>query len=283
MLPNFLIVGAMKAGTTSLYHYLREHPQVFMPSEKELKFFTDTAPDDNYRRGVPWYEQQFKGSEEHQARGEASPRYSKDPEFPGVPQRIRALLPDVRLVYCLRHPIERMRSHYVHELLRGDEKRPIDEALLASPHYLDASRYGHQLDLYLGEFDRRRICVITAEDLRNNRIATVRRVLGFLEVDATWSSNVIAKEFYETRARAEPRFVTTSRRTRLAPARTVLRAAQRTYVRFAPPRLLAVTHRAPQEHRPSPQVVEKLEGALREDIALLRSHLGASFHGWGIA
>ena len=71
-LPNFLVIGAMKAGTTSLFHYLRDHPQVFLPEEKELYFFTE---EDNWHRGLEWYRSRFRGAGDAKAVGEASVGY----------------------------------------------------------------------------------------------------------------------------------------------------------------------------------------------------------------
>ena len=91
-LPNFLVIGAMKAGTTSLYHYLRDHPQVFMPDTKEVNFFN---PLRNWRHGVSWYEEQFRAAPaEALAVGEASTSYTKYPWVKDVPERITSVLGD---------------------------------------------------------------------------------------------------------------------------------------------------------------------------------------------
>ena len=82
MLPNFLVIGAAKAGTTSLYHYLRAHPQIYMSERKELNFFIEK---DGWEKGQEWYEKQFERAGDAVAIGEASPNHSKYPLFPGVP------------------------------------------------------------------------------------------------------------------------------------------------------------------------------------------------------
>jgi Sulfotransferase family len=188
MLPNFLLIGAMKAGTTSLYRYLREHPQVFMPPEKELHFF---AAPERWSRGRDWYEARFAAAADGAvAVGEASPTYAMYPEFAAVPERVAALLPDARLLYTVRHPIERMRSHYLHQVRRGREHAPIERALVADPRYLDTSRYALQLERYLDRFPAERLLVITAEELRDDRLATVGRVLEFLGADPAAAARV---------------------------------------------------------------------------------------------
>ena len=120
-LPSFLVIGAMKAGTTSLYHYLHAHPQVFMPSIKELDFFVAGG---NWGRGLHWYQKQFAGAGPGAvAVGEASTMYTKYPSVDGVPERIAAHLPEVRLVYVVRDPIDRIRSHYRHRVAVGTGDR----------------------------------------------------------------------------------------------------------------------------------------------------------------
>jgi hypothetical protein len=95
-MPNFLVIGAMKGGTTALYRYLQPHPEVFMPPVKALEFFVAEA---NWRRGAQWYRRQFAGAGSNEvAVGEASNAYTKYPRFMGVPERIAAQIPDVRMV-----------------------------------------------------------------------------------------------------------------------------------------------------------------------------------------
>src|SRR4051812_36085465 len=99
MLPNLIIIGAARAGTTSLYHYLRSHPEIWMSPEKELYFFVE---DHNWKRGIEWYERHFPAGTP--VRGEASTFYTHFPIRPGVPERIAALLPSAKLIYLVRDP-----------------------------------------------------------------------------------------------------------------------------------------------------------------------------------
>ncbi|MGH2726565.1 MAG: sulfotransferase domain-containing protein, partial [Actinomycetota bacterium] len=116
-LPNFLILGAMKAGTTSLAYWLGEHPDVFLAPGKELFFFN--VPQ-RWELGVDWYRSQFAGSEGKIARGEATPGYLGHPQ---AAERIAATLPDVRLIALLRHPADRAYSQYWHNRATGTETR----------------------------------------------------------------------------------------------------------------------------------------------------------------
>jgi hypothetical protein len=102
LLPNLIVIGAMKAGTTSLHAYLSLHPEIFMSANKEPRFFTEEW---NWHKGLEWYEAQFP--ERVTIRGESTPDYTKLPEIRNVPERIHSLIPDVRLIYLVRDPIDR--------------------------------------------------------------------------------------------------------------------------------------------------------------------------------
>src|ERR1700734_4057888 len=145
MLPTFLVVGAQKSGTSSLWQYLRCHPQVFMTFRAEPAYFSGH----NLWRGLDWYEDQFRGSEGYPPRGESTPAYTMYPTFTDVPQRVAALVPDVKLIYLVRHPVKRMHSHYRHRYASGIERAPIDRALREEPHYLNTSRYAFQIEQYM--------------------------------------------------------------------------------------------------------------------------------------
>lgn len=198
-LPNFLIIGAMKCGTTSLYRYLQAHPQVFMPRVKELDFFSAEL---NWQRGWPWYERQFAAAHpEALALGEASTSYTKYPRYKGVPQRIAHYLPTIRLIYIVRDPLQRIRSHYQHNVALGEERRPIERALEENPAYIDFSRYAMQLEQYLEYFGREQILVITAESLKSKRTEVVQRVVTFLELDPSRLDSDLEEEFYRSKDR----------------------------------------------------------------------------------
>src|SRR4029079_2322923 len=104
-LPTFIVIGAMKAGTTSLARYLGEHPDVFVCSPKEPQFFIESG---TWDRGVAWYRELFAGGRDSIARGEASTDYSKLPRHGGVVDRIAEVAPEARIVYLVRDPIERI-------------------------------------------------------------------------------------------------------------------------------------------------------------------------------
>jgi hypothetical protein len=196
MLPSFLIIGAMKAGTTSLFTYLVDHPQIWMPWNKELDFFSNEK---NWERGVGWYEEQFLSKAEAaeteiQAVGEASPNYSKRHLFGETASRVAETLPGVKLVYVIREPVARLQSMYVDMLAYGGEERSIDEAVAADDDYVLTSCYGYQLEPYLDYISRDRIHILSAEDLRTNRRTTTSDVYRFLGVDPAFESPRLASE-----------------------------------------------------------------------------------------
>ncbi len=280
-LPTFLVIGAMKTGTTSLYNYLRHHPQVFMPNTKEVNFFN---PMRNWRRGVEWYAQQFRDADSGvEAMGEASTSYAKFPWVKDVPSRVASVLGDVRLIYVIRDPIERMRSHYLHNLGTGQEWRPIEEAFLKEPMYANISRYALQIEQYLPYFPRDRLLVIESEDLRRDRLATLRSVFEFLAVDRDWVPPTLDQEFY----RSVDRQRSPSLRRSIRRIPHVRRMAM-----YVPGPLKRLKHKLtddlPTDHLDvsrgdvSDDLCRRLQDVLREDVVRLRSYLGEGFHGWGI-
>jgi len=134
-LPHFLIIGAQKAGTTSLYAYLTQSPDIRAASIKEVHFF-----DHHYARGERWYRSHFPaagGTGASWVSGEASPYYLFHPLVPG---RVRRDLPDVRLIALLRHPVARAYSHFQHSRARGHEPvADFEEALRLEPERTDAA------------------------------------------------------------------------------------------------------------------------------------------------
>ncbi len=143
-LTNFLIIGAAKAGTTSLYHYLRQHPDVFMSPVKEPQYYWDEGPKNMhacaYDRAA--YERLFEGSESRRAAGEASPQYLHSPT---APARIAADLPRSRLIVSLRNPADRAYSCYLGRLRGAREGRRVEQAMTRDGHYFQTSLYAPAL------------------------------------------------------------------------------------------------------------------------------------------
>jgi hypothetical protein len=276
MLPNFLVIGAMKAGTSSLHHYLRGHPQIFMSQTKELNFFTKER---NSNRGLEWYESHFADADGALAIGETSPSYSKYPEYGPVPELIAKVLPDVRLIYLIRHPVERMRSHYIHWVLKGTENEPIERALLIDPRYLSSSLYALQIEQYLKHFNREQLLIITSESLRNDRPRTMGRVYEFLGVDPSAPDTEPNEEFHRSAEKWDNRrLARRMRRTRVYEfaARAAPESMKKSYRRV-------VQRIDPVRAEVSHELRSRLDEMLKEDVRRLRSYMEADFDGWGIA
>ena len=185
MLPGFLVIGAQKSATSSLCELLGQHPDVFMCEPKEPYFFSH---DEVFARGMAWYESLFQGAEHRAAVGEGSTTYTQHGLYPEAPARIAEALPDARLVYMVRHPVERVASHWMHLRTKGGrETAPIDEAVRARPEYLDHSLYHHQLSFYRERFPADRLLVLFFDEFKQDAEEVTRECLRFLDVDpARW-------------------------------------------------------------------------------------------------
>lgn len=273
-LPTFLVIGAMKAGTTSLHRYLGAHPDVFMPDHKEVEFFSEER---EWSRGVGWYRTLFQPGRTAIARGEASTGYTKLPRFPAAADRMHAVVPGAQLVYLVREPIERMRSHYVHNVLRGLEDRAIDEALLSGEHYLPVSRYFAQLQRYRDRFADAQILVVATEDLRARRQDTVSGILSFIGVDPRRGTATLDEEHH----RSESRLALRGGFKALARWRALEVLRER-----APRPIAAVGRRLAARPAPAidahigPELRKRLGDALHDDVEQLRRYLGGLPGGW---
>jgi hypothetical protein len=187
-LPNFIIAGVPRAGTTSLVGYLRQHPQIFM-AEGEPRFFlhnpdpTDTSEVYDLKidvRSLPEYEALFEGVTDEKAIGEKTPFYIY---APGAMGRIKATLPDVRLVFSLRNPIERAYSSYWLAVRNGQDVGSVEEFLTPSSDYIATGYYYAYLCRWYQTFDPARIKVVIFDDLKQSPQAVFQDLCRFLEVD----------------------------------------------------------------------------------------------------
>jgi len=196
MLPTFLIAGAAKAGTTSLWEYLSAHPQIGMAVLKEPGFFTSVKgcgnrPDPQaprfsgrYERGLAWYESLFRACDGAKAVGEASVTYMTEPDAPVL---IRRHLPGVQLIFLLRHPVDRLISHYWQEKRHGWSlpglAEMIQERHPTLQRYIYVSSYHLHLKRYFEIFPRAQILLLFYQDLQQNPVLVVQEVYRFLGVD----------------------------------------------------------------------------------------------------
>ena len=199
--PSFLIIGAQRSGTTSLYQYLTIHPGILPALRKEVHFF-----DFQYEKGLRWYLAHFPGihrrsRNQPKITGEASPYYMVHPL---APERVKAFNPDIKLIALLRDPVDRALSHYRHEVRNGVERLSFEEAIATerkrlsstegllkqAPYhysfchhhysYLERGRYAHYLEMWLNHFPRESLLVLKSEDMFRDVNSVANRVFGFL-------------------------------------------------------------------------------------------------------
>lgn len=193
-LPTFFVIGAPKAGTTSLHYYLEQHPQIQMSTVKEPNFFAPALNPLNARRSISnlsKYEQLFDAT--IGVRGEASVSYTEYPFRQRVPEKIKELVPGAQFVYLVRDPIDRTVSHYNYLVASAGERRSMEETLsdLVDPRSpcICASLYALQLELYLRHFPQHSTLVVDQAELLTDRRSTLRRIFAFLAVDDTFDSS----------------------------------------------------------------------------------------------
>ncbi len=198
LLPHFIIIGAMKSGTTSLYRYLKAHPEINMSSKKETNYFLHK---NFYQKSTAWYSSHFTG--EAKLRGEASTSYAKFPTHTKVAARIFSILPEVKLIYLVRDPLERLVSHYDHEVLEGREVRPFSKILakIEETNYFLYSRYHFQLLQYLAFFSKGNVLVLTSEKLRERRNESLKSVYRFLSVKSFYEADIHDENFNTTESK----------------------------------------------------------------------------------
>jgi Sulfotransferase domain len=181
-LPNFLVIGAQRAGTTLLHGILQAHPEVFVPHRrKEIHFF-----DWYFDRGTAWYEKFFpdaSSASNYKAIGEVTPDYLFDP---AVPQRIKDTLPHCRFLTILRNPVDRAFSWYLFCLRSVAERRPVEQFLGEDETVLARGLYSEQLQRYFDLFPREGFLVLLLEELVQDSVTNFERIARFLELSDAW-------------------------------------------------------------------------------------------------
>ncbi len=285
-LPTFFIIGAPKAGTTSLHLYLDRHPEIQMSANKEPRFFA--GPED----GVPYAPGRVTGLADYEAlfdpvvavRGEASTDYAVHPRRRGVPARIKELVPGARFVYLVRDPVARTISHYRMRAAFLGERRPIEQALgdFGDRHspYIWPSLYASQLERYLEHFPQERVLVIDQADLLADRRTTLDEVFSFLSVEASAGSLRVDEQLSDS---SEWRAYSPSYSRFLD--RFVVPCAQ-----WIPPRVRRAARRAvesriwPALETPAlgERLLEQLNELYRPEAERLRALTGKTFATWGV-
>ena len=278
-LPNLIIVGGLKCGTTSIHHYLGLHPEIQMSKPKELNFF---ARELNWDLGLDWYASRFDNRFE--VRGESSPHYTNLPRFSGVAERIEEHCPDARLIYMVRDPIKRILSHWVHATGAGYETGEL-VPVLSDPDssYMNRSKYWMQLQPYLERFDRSQIEIIAQEELQTEREETMRRAFRFAGVDEDFTSEQFDREWEKSSAKQGDKYQFMEKLIKLPGFRSFDRNFDRLpeSMRWV---VEKVVHDPEKPPAPKPQLpddlFETVRGRFGSDVAELQRFAGREFAGW---
>jgi hypothetical protein len=187
-LPNFFVAGFQKCATTWLHHCLLEHPQIFVPELHMLHFF-----DIHYERGFEWYRSFFKDANHAVRIGDTTVSYARDPN---AAKRISEFDPNVLIIFCLRHPIERAFSHYWHEKKKGKIAFRFEELFENYDLFNDWVRpgfYAEHINRFYEYFPKNQMLILLVDDIESNPLDVIRQMYIFLEVDAEFQPPSLKK------------------------------------------------------------------------------------------
>lgn len=265
-LPSFLIIGAMKSATSTLWQQLAAQPGIFMPQVKEPNFFSDDA---RFARGLGWYQALFADAAPGDLLGEASTHYTKLPTYPLTVPRLRAALAQPKLIYVMRHPIDRLVSQYIHQWSEGEISCTLEEAVERHPELVDYGCYARQLAPYFEAFGAKRVLPVMFADLQDQPQRELARVCRFIghAGEPKWRHDLAPANVSAERVRKFPLYdalVESELATRLR--RGLIPKAWRTAVRT----------RLTMRQRPtlSAALRERLEARFDADLAGLADWLG---------
>ncbi len=201
--PDFFIIGAMKCGTSTLHDQLAAQDGVFMSTPKEPNFFSD---DDNYRRGIDWYKNVFAGAPQGAMLGESSTHYSKLPTYPDTIDRLAAYAPEAKFIYVLRHPLDRLVSHFIHAWTQNEIATDIDDALTKHEELIAYGQYERQIAPFIDRFGVDRIQLTAFEWMTASPQSAINRIGDFLGAEhaMTWRDDIAPSNISSQRIRRFP-------------------------------------------------------------------------------
>jgi hypothetical protein len=298
-MPNFFIIGAAKAGTTSTWRQLEQHPEIYMHPKKQLNFFALEGENRDFRGPGPRdstlhsvttveaYRKQFGGVSTETAVGEASNLYLYNPRAAG---RIRHYAPDARLIAVLRHPADRAYSRFLHLVREGrepltdfgraldEEEKRIRDRWWPDFHYLHMGLYYAQLRRYLDVFPRNQIKIYLQEDLRSDPYGVLRDMFGFLGVDETFMPDTSVK--YNVSGVPKSRLL----HQLLQRSRSVRPFVERFLPEKQRQRILRVASNIHNRNLTKPELPPEVRGRLiegyREDTLKLQELIGRDLTAW---
>jgi hypothetical protein len=267
-LPTFVVIGAMKCGTTSLHRYLRLHPDISVSRHKETNYF---VAERNWHRPIRWYESLFDARAP--VRGDFSPNYAQFPRVKGVPERMKRVLPDARIVYMVREPVERIVSQYIHQVDAGRETRTLEEVLsnLDDNHYVNLSRYFSQIEKYLEHYPQENILVMSLEELKEAPQRALNRVARHIGASErqSWEERLTKKRYNTAEQKLRPNRLGLFLNVHAKSLYRVLRKKVGPLVGY---RL--------EKPRVSARLRSRLHSHLRQEIAAVKRFAGGSLEGW---
>ncbi|UZS00179.1 sulfotransferase domain-containing protein [Chondrinema litorale] len=180
--PNFLIIGAPRAGTTWIDKNIRCHPEIYLPPKKEVHFF-----DNNYEKGVDYYMSNFDGVSNEKAIGEITPSYLHRDQ---IAEKIYRTLGDIKLIMCLRNPTERLYSRYWNAKSKFAENKNLsfEEKINSKEEFIQEGLYFTHIEKYLKLFSKENILILLYDDLKNDPELFLKSIYNFLEVDAEFKA-----------------------------------------------------------------------------------------------
>lgn len=201
--PDYIIIGAMKCGTSTLAAQLGGQEGVFMTTPKEPNYFSD---DDVFTLGQDWYAGLFADAAVNDIKGEASTHYTKLPTYPDTVSRMQAVVPQPRLVYMIRDPMVRLVSHYIHAWSEAETAQPLEQALSDMPNLVDYGCYGMQIAPFVQAFGAKAILLTSLERLKSDpeaELARIARHIGHVGPTA-WQEEAATQNVSSERMRKLP-------------------------------------------------------------------------------
>jgi len=279
-LPDFIIIGAQKCGTSSLHNYLDAHPDIGMSIEKEVQYFNEGY---RWEKGLDWYKSRFR--EGPGFKGEASPQYTWYPFHQQSAREMHKLLPDIKLIYMVRDPITRIASQYqdwVAQFWERGNFEQVMQSILSNPEdrYRVTSSYWYQLEHYLEFYSPAQIKVVAQEDMYHNRTETIQDIIGFIGADPDFKSDIWEERIHTGEEKRRPNklmqwVVGDWLRMQLLEPRAI---SHRTayYIR----QFIQMTGSPVERPNPTGEDEQKLIELFRNDVHKLREFAGQSFPHW---
>ncbi|TWT35967.1 Sulfotransferase domain protein [Posidoniimonas corsicana] len=268
--PDFLVIGAMKSGTTTLFRDLDQHPRVFFPDEKEPNSLS--SDDVLTPRGLKAYLKLFRAAPTSALCGEASTMYTMSPMYNGAPGRaLKVIGPDLRVIYIVRNVIGRCVSHYNHWLDTGRVSGDIDSELRRESHYVDFSRYATQIERWTSVFPTSQVMCVGFEQYSASRCAGAAKVFSFLGLEPV---KLASTEVWNSRAQRRTPMRLAGWFANSAIYRKTLRRAMSGDLRRRLGASVSYRKEANSYRRPSAETVEYLHGMLKKDAGVFRETWG---------